>query len=79
MKYLIGVTVLVVSGCYSPSRTKDAVEAAGFKNVETHGPDFFTCSDDYEFATKFTATNGDGRKIIGVACCNFWFGCSLRF
>lgn len=71
--------LLLSAGCYAPDKTREAVTAAGFRNIETHGHAFFACGNDYTFATKFTATNVNGAQVEGVACCGLIMGCSLRF
>ena len=79
MKTMMMIGLLLASGCTAPSATKDALKSQGFTEIETNGYAVFGCSDDDEFHTKFTATNPNGQRVTGVACCGWLKNCTLRW
>lgn len=70
----------VLSGCTDDSATRKALKNMGFKDIETHGHAWFSCSKDDGTCTKFSATNQNGRKVSGAVGCGYFFkNCTVRF
>ncbi|MGC1550745.1 MAG: hypothetical protein WA777_19660 [Rhodanobacter sp.] len=67
------ILCLALAGCYSTNDAKKAMEAQGFTNIEVTGHAWFACSEDDTFATSFTATNPQGKKVSGAVCSGMFF------
>ena len=63
----------LLSGCYSGKDARKALEAQGFTNIEITGHAWFACSKNDTFATSFTATNPQGKRVSGAACSGLFF------
>ncbi len=61
------------------TKTQQTLTKMGFSHVEAGGYAFFSCGDDYTYATKFTAVNPAGIQVDGVVCCGWLKGCSAKF
>jgi hypothetical protein len=75
---LIGVCLLS-AGCSAPEYSREALEKSGYTDIQVGGYDFFACSDDDTFATKFTASNPHGQVVSGTVCCGLFKSCTVRF
>lgn len=68
----IALAVLVALGttsCYSETDARNALEAqGGFTDIQVQGRAWFSCSEDDFYATEFTATNSDGKRVSGAVC-----------
>ena len=76
--------VLILVSCTNESASRNALESQGFTNISFQGPAIFGCNNNDETATSFTATNSQGRRVSGVACCPlietpFAKGCTIRW
>lgn len=77
-KLLLLIPLLIVS-CTDESASKDALEKAGFTDIELTGWAPWSCSDSDKFATSFEATNPHGNRVSGVVCCGLLKRCTIRF
>lgn len=73
MRKVLILSILALAGCTSASDTHKALEAQGFSNVQPGGYDWFACSKDDWYHTKFTATNPQGKQVAGVVCSGLLF------
>lgn len=71
--------LMLILACTAPDSTREALEAQGFTDVETGGYTVFGCGQDDTFHTEFTATNAQGQRVSGVACCGVMKNCTLRW
>lgn len=79
-KFIIVFLILFIQGCtVSLSDSYNALESAGFKNIQLGSYDIFTCGHDDNFSRKFTATNVNGRKVSGTLCKGFLKGTTIRY
>jgi hypothetical protein len=80
MKHTITIlSALVLTACTQPDDSKRVLESAGYTNVQTGGYDFFNCSEDDTFKTRFTATGPNGKQVAGVVCAGLFFkGSTIR-
>lgn len=78
-KIIFLIVALMLIGCTAPDRTKEALIKAGFTDIEIGGYDIFSCGEDDDFATKFTATNPAGLRVGGTVCCGILKGCTIRY
>jgi hypothetical protein len=79
-KFITIALLLVLTACTDEAGTKRILEAQGFKDVQTKGYDFFSCSDDDDYHTKFIATSPNGAVVTGVVCKGLFFkGATVRF
>ncbi len=77
-KILIALLAVTLAGCSSSKDANKALNAAGYKNIETHGYSVFGCSEDDTFKTKFTATGPTGVPVEGVVCSGWFKGSTIR-
>lgn len=71
---LSAVVLLALTGCYNGDHARSALSAqGGFTDVQVHGRAWFSCSEDDFYATKFTATNSEGKRIEGAVCSGLVF------
>ncbi len=78
MKNLLPLTFFLLS-CTSPDRAHETLEKAGFTEITTLGYDYFACSEDDNFRTKFRAKNPQGVMVEGTVCCGLLKSCTIRF
>lgn len=73
--------VLAPSCCtVSQSQAESTLRSYSFKDVEMGGYAWFSCGDDYTFASHFRATNSGGERVDGVICCGWAFKlCTVKF
>lgn len=73
------LTLALLAGC---TQTDDAVrvlESAGYTDVQLDGYDFFNCSKDDFYKTKFRAKGPNGKPVSGVVCAGLLFkGATVR-
>ena len=62
------IALLALAGCTNKEDAERALTAEGFTDVQVVGYDWFGCGDDDWYATKFTATNRDGKPVRGTVC-----------
>lgn len=70
---------LLLSACTDESATRRTLEASGFTDVTVGGYAWFSCSEGDNFATSFSATNSQGKRVHGAVCCGLWKNCTVRF
>lgn len=74
MKTVIFILVAaLVVGCTNKEDANRALNAQGFTNIEILGYDFFGCSKDDFYHTKFSADNISGIRVTGTVCSGFMF------
>lgn len=79
-RLLIAVALLAAVGCTDQKTARRVLEDQGYTEVSVGGFDAFGCSDDDTYATKFTATSPNGKRISGVVCSSqFLKGSTVRF
>ena len=77
MKKILAIcAVLVLSACDDTEGAMRTVKQAGLTPVSVGGYDFFACSRDDFYHTKFTATNAQGMTVNGVVCRGLMFKAS---
>ena len=74
------VFLAITVGCSDSDRTVEVLRDQGYTNIETHGRDWFGCSNSDSFCTQFTATGPTGRRVTGAVGCGFGCGkgCTVR-
>ena len=70
--------LFLATGCTAPERSKEALDDAGYTDIQTTGHVAFQCSEDDTYATGFKATNPRGKVVRGTVCCGFNKGCTIR-
>jgi hypothetical protein len=65
--------------CTAPDATVETLRRAGYNSVEVGGYAWFACGEDDMFATRFSATNGNGARVEGVVCCGAIKNCTIRW
>lgn len=70
---------LSLLGCTDVSSTVTTLKKAGYTQIQTKGYDFFACSQDDFYSTKFSAVNPAGTRVSGVVCCGVFKSCTIRF
>lgn len=79
---IVPITILIMmaaTGCTDADGARAALTKAGFTNIEAGGYDWFACSDNDVFSTKFTATNPQGVRVEGVVCRGWFKDSTIRF
>lgn len=80
MKRIVGLGLLLLTGCTNESATVETLQKAGFRDIRTTGYAWLACGDDDTFATKFQARNPTGQLVNGVVCCGLiGKGCTIRW
>lgn len=79
MKRLLIVVAIALAGCTNQSGAIEALNKAGFTNIEVGGYDLFACGEDDAFSTRFTATNPQGQRVSGTVCSGWFKGSTIRF
>jgi hypothetical protein len=78
MKKLIIALVVVLCGCTSPDKSYQALEAAGYKNIQMTGYSFFGCDEKDTFHDGFTAVGANGNPVEGTVCSGWFKGYTIR-
>lgn len=65
--------------CTDTASTQNVLEQQGYTNIEAGGYAYFECSQDDQYATRFTATAPNGSKVSGAVCGGFFKGNTPRF
>lgn len=86
IKIIIGIiifgylTTVLMTGCVDKTGAEKALSDAGFSNIQTGEYEWFSCSKDDFYHTKFTANNPKNEKVSGVVCGGLFFKKStIRF
>lgn len=79
MKQLILLTVLLAACGVSETKAKEVLRKAGYTNIEIGSYAPFSCGEDDDFASDFTATNPAGVQVSGTVCCGMLKSCTIRF
>jgi hypothetical protein len=80
MKYTTLIALLLLAGCTQADRSRELLEAQGYKDVQVTGYNFLACSEDDTYHTGFTAISPAGRQIKGTVCAGLFFkGATIRF
>lgn len=65
--------------CTAEDRSRRALEAQGFTQIDMTGYDMFSCGEDDTFSTGFIATNPNGNRVTGTVCCGWIKDCTIRW
>jgi hypothetical protein len=77
---LVVLGMMLLPACANESDSRDALQKAGFTQIEITGWEPFSCGKDDSWSTGFRATNPQGQKVDGVVCCGLVFkSCTIRF
>ncbi|HCZ48001.1 MAG TPA: hypothetical protein DCZ11_03230 [Gammaproteobacteria bacterium] len=68
----------LAAGCTKPEDARQALEGAGFTQIELGGYGWFACDEKDTFSTKFTATGPTGKRVSGVVCSGLLKGNTIR-
>lgn len=88
MKKLIIVLYVLLFGCTESRQEAERILAEeGLHDVSLTGYSMFSCSEDDQTRTGFTAhrtvLNPDGSPrdqfVEGVLCCGLWKSCTVRY
>ena len=69
----------VLISCYDDSRSRQALDNAGFTDIVITGYEPFGCGDDDTFSTGFKAKNSKGTDVEGIVCCGVVKACTIRY
>ncbi len=73
------LSVILLTACTSPDRSRAMLEDAGYSNIEIVGYGWWNCpNNDYTHRTRFRATNPVGHSVEGTVCCTM-AGCVLNW
>lgn len=76
---LAAAACLLLAGCTDPQGAKEALGAAGYKDIRITGYSLFGCGKDDTYSTAFTATGQNGSPVSGVVCAGLFFkGSTIR-
>lgn len=75
---ILGIS-LTLSGCTQPDRSFFTLQDQGYTEIKIGGYAWFMCSEDDNFATRFTAVSPSGTKVSGAVCSAFFKGATIRF
>lgn len=79
-KILFIALALSLTACSNSSDAVRALQGSGYTNIQPGGYDWFACSKDDFYHTKFTATNPAGQTVSGTVCSGLLFkGATVRF
>jgi hypothetical protein len=79
-KMLICSLFLTLAACTSSSDAVNALQDAGFTDIQLTGYSWFACSKDDFYHTGFIAKNPQGKTIKGTVCSGFLFkNSTIRF
>lgn len=65
------------TACTNPDAAREILNNHGYTNIQIEGYDFFGCSKDDIYRTKFSASKGQG-KVNGVVCGGLLKGSTIR-
>lgn len=70
---------MIVMACTNPKDAVNALNEAGFTNVQVGGYDWFACSDYDLYSTNFNAIDPEGSPVSGTVCSGFLKGTAIKF
>jgi hypothetical protein len=76
---LIAVVLILGTGCVNHDHAQKALDDAGMTNITTGGYGWMACSEDDTFATRFQATNVNGKTVTGTVCSGLFKGSTIRY
>lgn len=77
---LAALFACAAASCTDQKTARRVLEDQGYTDISVGGFDAFGCSDDDTYATKFTATSPNGKRVSGVVCSSQFFkGSTVRF
>jgi hypothetical protein len=80
MKKLALVLTFLLTGCTNQNDAVNALQDAGFTDIQITGYKFFACSKDDTYQTGFIAKNPQGRIVKGTVCSGLLFkNSTIRF
>ena len=75
---LVALTLLFFA-CTDESGSREALQKAGFTDIEMDGHSWMGCSEEDTFSTSFRAKNPQGFPVEGAVCCGWFKKCTIRF
>lgn len=75
---LIGLVVLLSTGCTSEPEAVRALDGAGYTDVRITGWKPLKCDDRDTFSTGFVAVGPTGKNVSGSVCSGFLKGATIR-
>lgn len=77
---ILALAIVAFTACTDAKTARNALDSAGFTDIETGGYAPLACSEDDFSHTKFTATNPQGKRVSGVVCAGLVFkNATIRF
>jgi hypothetical protein len=74
-----GSAFVVLGSAGAEGDARRVLEAQGITVTQLGGYDFFACSDDDTFRTRFEGTGPTGLPVRGTVCAGFLKGATVRF
>lgn len=79
-KIMIISLALTLAACSDEKAATNALDNLGMKNIKTDGYPFFNdCGEKYAYATKFEASNPNGKRVSGVVCSTLYGTSTVKF
>lgn len=79
-KIFIISMVLLICSCTNRNDAERALSSAGYTDIKVQGYDWFGCSKDDFYHTKFVAKNPAGQYVKGTVCSGLLFkNATIRF
>lgn len=75
---LVVTAGLTASGCTDPEVARNALDDAGYSDIQIGGYTAYGCSEDDAYHTEFTAKNIRGKSVSGVVCSGVMKGATIR-
>lgn len=80
MKKLLLALPLLLTACGAdPRGAAEALDNAGFTDIQTGGYSVFACGKGDTYHTAFTAKNPRGKTVTGTVCSGWFKGATIRF
>ena len=64
--------LLLLAACTNQPRSTEILKANGFNDIRFIGWGNYECYQSSFYATRFTARDPAGRRVIGTVCDDFW-------
>ena len=75
----MALTLACVSACTDPNTATRVLESEGYSQITIKGYDWFACSEDDMYHTRFHAVGPSGKPTEGTVCSGLWFrGSTVR-
>lgn len=79
MKYITAIVIMAsLTACTDAPKAVSVLTKAGYTEIKAGGYSAFACSQDDQYATKFSAKGPTGIPVEGVVCSGFTKGNTIR-